>query len=100
MNFGFNNRYYYCAYSVERENSQEAYNYAQFTNARGFSDFYEKNSYLNGFIENPTILGVPSIDGRGPMFSENCSVAISKTAVNIEACGEFIKILLSDEIQG
>ena len=78
----------------------EAYNYAQFTNARGFSDFYEKNSYLNGFIENPTILGVPSIDGRGPMFSENCSVAISKTAVNIEACGEFIKILLSDEIQG
>lgn len=77
----------------------EAQRYAQFTGTQGFCDFYEKNSYLSGTIKNPTILGIPSIDGRGPMFSAMSSVAISKNAVNVEACGEFVKILLSDDIQ-
>ena len=53
----------------------------------------------NEQIKNPTILGTPSIDGRGPMFSTLSSVAISAKATNIDACGEFVKILLSDEIQ-
>ena len=53
----------------------------------------------NEQIKNPTILGIPSIDGRGPMFSTFSSVAISAKATNIDACAEFVKILLSDEIQ-
>ncbi len=45
------------------------------------------------------ILGLPSADGRGPMFTLDTSVAVSAQAENIDACGEFIKILLSDEVQ-
>ena len=46
-----------------------------------------------------TILGMPSVDGRGPKFDAAYSVAVSKEAVDTDACGEFVKILLSDEIQ-
>ena len=45
------------------------------------------------------ILGIPSSDGRGPMFSSDCSVAVSAQAVNIDACAEFAKLLISDDIQ-
>ena len=51
-------------------------------------------------IKNGTaILGIPSTDGRGPLFGANISVAVSSQAVDIDACVEFVKILLSDEIQ-
>ena len=51
-------------------------------------------------IKNGTaILGLPSADGRGPMFGTNISVAVSATAVDIDACVEFVKLLMSDEIQ-
>ena len=62
----------------------------------GIGSLFQK---YNEQIKNPTILGIPSIDGRGPMFSTFSSVAISAKAANIDACAEFIKILLSDEIQ-
>ena len=52
-----------------------------------------------GMVKNPTILGTPSLDGRGPMYTTNYSVAVSAKATNIDACVEFVKILLSDEIQ-
>lgn len=45
------------------------------------------------------ILGIPSTDGRGPLIRTNCSAAVSAQAVNPDACAEFIRILLSDEIQ-
>ena len=45
------------------------------------------------------ILGLPSADGRGPMFTLDKSVAVSAQAENIDACGEFIKLLLSEEVQ-
>lgn len=45
------------------------------------------------------ILGIPSADGRGPMIRSTLSVAVSAQAVNIEACVDFIKLLLADEIQ-
>lgn len=48
---------------------------------------------------NPSIYGIPSTDGRGPMFKPYVSVAISSQAVNTEACVEFVKLLLSDEMQ-
>ena len=49
--------------------------------------------------ESTAILGLPSADGRGPMYTLDISVAISAQAENIDACGEFIKILLSEEVQ-
>lgn len=49
--------------------------------------------------KNTAILGLPSADGRGPMFDLDVSVAVSAQAENIDACGEFIKLLLSDEVQ-
>ena len=58
--------------------------------------------YLAGVNElqgAKAILGIPSADGRGPMVKSNLSVAVSAQAVNIDACAEFAKLLLSDEIQ-
>ena len=51
-------------------------------------------------MQNATsILGLPSADGRGPMFGTNVSVAVSANAVNKDACIEFVKMLLTDDIQ-
>ena len=82
------------------EELMEALRYAQY-NADFMGYVYYFNSYANrnGPIKNPTILGTPSFDGRGPRFTSNSSVAISKEAVDVDACGEFVKILLSDDIQ-
>lgn len=76
--------------------SYEVYNYADYGRCFGIGGFYHRRTSM---IKNPTILGTPSIDGRGPMFTSQCSVAISAHAVNTDACGEFVKILLSDDIQ-
>ena len=45
------------------------------------------------------ILGIPSADGRGPSANANLSVAVSAKAYNVDACAQFVKILLSDDIQ-
>ena len=45
-----------------------------------------------------SILGIPSSDGRGPLVCPNCSVAVSARAKDTDACVDFLKILLSDEI--
>lgn len=51
-------------------------------------------------IKNGTaILGLPSTDGRGPMFGTKLSVAVSANALSKEACIEFVKMMLTDEIQ-
>ena len=58
--------------------------------------------YLSGVNEMKgarAILGIPSADGRGPMLTTTLSVAVSAQAVNVDACAEFAKLLLSDEIQ-
>ena len=46
-----------------------------------------------------TILGTPSIDGKGPMYKLESSVAVSASAPDVAACAEFVKILLSEDIQ-
>ena len=56
-------------------------------------------SAVNEMKGSRAILGIPSSDGRGPMLTTCLSVAVSAQAVNIEACAEFAKLLLSDEIQ-
>jgi ABC-type glycerol-3-phosphate transport system substrate-binding protein len=46
-----------------------------------------------------TILGLPSVDGRGPMLSVSSSVAISAQTTEADACWAFVETLLSFEIQ-
>ena len=54
---------------------------------------------IKAYGKGVSLLGIPSFDGRGPRFAPTCSVAVSAKAVDKKACGEFVKILLSDEIQ-
>ena len=78
----------------------EALNYAEYdSEIQGYRDYFDDYADRNGSIKNPTVLGIPSVDGRGPRYSSNCSVAISKETVDADACGEFVKMLLSDELQ-
>lgn len=76
--------------------SDMTYNYASYWSFSGIGSFYSARTAL---IKNPTILGIPSLDGHGPNFRPIYSVAISKQAADVNACGEFVKLLLSDEIQ-
>lgn len=69
---------------------------AVFSDCFGFTGYFYNISHMNGDI---TILGMPSCDGRGPMFEAYTSVAVSAQAVDKKACIEFVKFLLSDEVQ-
>ncbi len=67
---------------------------------------YCKNSFISGYLHDTevlsgatAILGMPSPDGRGPAVKMTRSVAVSAQAKNLDACGEFVKMLLSDEVQ-
>lgn len=62
----------------------------------GYMSYFENLENTNG---GAAILGIPSSDGRGPMISSYYSIAISAQAYDADACGEFVKLLLSDEIQ-
>ena len=65
-------------------------------NCYGIGSFLMNQAEL---VEGNTILGIPSSDGRGPCVCPSDSVAISAQAENIDACGEFIKLLLSEDMQ-
>lgn len=69
---------------------------AYYCNCPGISGYLVKRARIN---EGSAILGIPSADGRGPMFGSDISVAVSTHAANKEACIEFVKMLLSDEVQ-
>ena len=67
--------------------------------------YYSTVAGIGNFLMNmtdpesdTTILGIPSTDGRGPMFCVSVSVAISAQAVNVDACAEFVKLLMTDDI--
>ena len=84
------------AFSVKGDRNIDGSDIAAYVTCNSMSN------YIYTIVEgnkNTAILGLPSADGRGPMFDLDVSVAISAQAENIDACGEFIKILLSDEIQ-
>ena len=60
------------------------------------------SSYLYYMVElggAERVMGIPSTDGRGPLVCAGSSVAVSAHARDIDACGEFVKILLSDDFQ-
>jgi len=69
---------------------------AVYTNCYGISGYFSEIVQLQGAT---AILGLPSTDGRGPMIEPYVSVAISAQAENVEVCGEFVKLLMSDEVQ-
>lgn len=69
---------------------------AYYCNCPGISGYLVKRAQIHN---GTAILGIPSSDGCGPMFGTDISVAVSAYAVNIEACVEFVKQLLSDDVQ-
>ena len=69
---------------------------AYYCSCPGISGYLVKKACMRNAT---AILGIPSADGRGPMFGTDISVAVSANAVNKEACIEFVKLLMSDEVQ-
>ena len=67
-----------------------------------YATMYSLGYYLMyaGVINGDTkIVGCPTYDGRGPMFSGCDSAAIYAQTANPEGCWEFVSYLLSDEVQ-
>ena len=62
----------------------------------GYWDYIQALENTNGCT---AILGIPSSDGRGPSVFAYDSIAVSAQATNADACGEFIKMLISDDTQ-
>lgn len=69
---------------------------AIYTTVYGIGGYFMNMAQING---GTAILGIPSTDGRGPRIAPNISVAVSAQAQNIDACGEFVKLLVSDDVQ-
>ena len=63
----------------------------------GYFDAYL--SLLGKYSNEATIVGLPSVDARGPMLSVNTSVAISAQSAEQDACWAFVETLLTPEIQ-
>ena len=63
----------------------------------GISGYFMNMANIQG--SGTAILGIPSTDGRGPMVSPYVSIAVSAQAQNVDACGEFVKLLLSEDVQ-
>ena len=67
-----------------------------------FMTIYGMGGYFSDMVQfkNATaVLGIPSTDGRGPRVDPYISIAISAQAENVDACGEFLQMLLSDDVQ-
>lgn len=52
-----------------------------------------------GYFRDVRVMGLPSSDGRGPMLAVGASVAVSSKTEDREACLDFVRLLLSDDIQ-
>ena len=69
---------------------------AAYVNCYAMSGYFYERSELKGDL---TVLGIPSTDGRGPVFEAYTSLGVSSQASSVTACIDFIKTILSDEIQ-
>ena len=69
---------------------------ARYCTCPGISGYLIKRAQINN---GTAILGLPSTDGRGPLFGTDISIAVSAHAVDVNACADFVKILLTDDIQ-
>lgn len=79
-------------YSDVRTETQKAL----YSSVSGYWDYIQAVENTNGCS---SILGIPSSDGRGPAVFAYDSLSISAQAVNADACVEFLKLLISDEMQ-
>lgn len=67
-----------------------------------YTTVYGTGSYFYNIADAhgaTAILGIPSTDGRGPIYTPHVSVAVSAQAVNKDAAAEFVKLLLTDDVQ-
>ncbi|MBR4557866.1 MAG: extracellular solute-binding protein [Clostridiales bacterium] len=67
-----------------------------------YTTCYGMSYYLTTMVQTKGgtgIYGLPSADGRGPAVESYLSVAVSAQSVNADACGEFVKMLMSDDVQ-
>lgn len=69
---------------------------AVYTSTYGFNGYFTQIAQCNGAS---AILGIPSSDGRGPLLDSYISVAVSSQSKSIDACGEFVKMLMTDDVQ-
>ena len=77
---------------------EEYQGYANIILLSGLGAFF-LNMQRTPKIKDPMLFGFPSSDGRGPEVFSRCSVAISANAADPDGCGEFVKILLSEDMQ-
>lgn len=61
--------------------------------------FYDYETFALEYSD-VAICGYPSVDGRTAAIGSDMTVSISSHSENTDACKEFLKILLSDDIQG
>ena len=71
---------------------------ALYTTTYGISGYFMQMAQVKKG-QGTAMLGIPSTDGRGPLIQPSVSVSVSAQAQNTDACGEFVKILLSDDVQ-
>ena len=71
-------------------------NQAVYTNCYAMNGYFYEIAEIKG---DTTILGIPSADGRGPLFQAYTSIGVSAQASSVDTCIEFVKLLLSDETQ-
>ena len=69
---------------------------AMYTTTYGYLGYFYQVAQLQG---STAILGLPSADGRGPMLQSYISLAVSAQSKNADACGEFVKMLMTDDVQ-
>lgn len=62
-------------------------------------DCMELLGTYGSYAPNVKLIGLPSVDGRGPIANIRASIAISKNTKKKEGCQEFIKTLLGYEYQ-
>ncbi len=85
----------YSSYALYGFNSSEN-GLAMYTECGSYYSFFRNLEVLNG---SSSILGLPSADGHGPMAGSYSSVAVSAQSASVDACGEFVKLLMSDSVQ-
>ena len=61
--------------------------------------YYTYFASMERISENAVLLGLPTSDGNGPAAGRILNFAISANSADPDACGEFLKMLLTDESQ-
>ncbi|MBO4636613.1 MAG: extracellular solute-binding protein [Clostridiales bacterium] len=72
------------------------------TEGVGYITISTLDEYLRNFggtAESTRLMGIPSVDGRGPIITVDDSVAISANAADPDICMEFVRYALSYEGQ-